>query len=343
MPVLMENPLPSGPARMKHRSVWHGLMGSWDISFSRMLKYSVFYTVQSFDVFDNIEGSPLQQVMNENTTLGVISALLFSTLFPMALDQESMKRFSGSQQWILEDLGNFSFFLAALMFAMSSMYCSLVIAFACQVKDDFETMVWKDKIGMSSSYGIIMFMMGLIPTLIGAGIHAITLCTSAILTGLILFFWLVVGGFFFCYLGLTTMVWGLYQTKHQVGTLPCVGLELNEAKVKQHFESYFGECSNNPNLLGDVTDFQRFVIFKESQDASLPMIPRSRAIIADSNSSSSDGSGGNGGGEEKTKKNRNAPPQAQMRLSEFAVRLTDNYFQMRLDKLAMVTEQGSSI
>ena len=110
MPVLMENPLPSGPARMKHRSVWHGLMGSWDISFSRMLKYSVFYTVQSFDVFDNIEGSPLQQVMNENTTLGVISALLFSTLFSMALDQESMKRFSGSQQWILEDLGNFSFF-----------------------------------------------------------------------------------------------------------------------------------------------------------------------------------------------------------------------------------------
>ena len=65
---------------MTHRRVWavHD-PDSWKVSFSKMLQWSVVYTVKSFDEFDSIEGGPKGQLLNENTTLGVICALLFST------------------------------------------------------------------------------------------------------------------------------------------------------------------------------------------------------------------------------------------------------------------------
>ena len=62
---------------MTHRRVWavHD-PDSWKVSFSKMLQWSVVYTVKSFDEFDSIEGDPKGQLLNENTTLGVICALL---------------------------------------------------------------------------------------------------------------------------------------------------------------------------------------------------------------------------------------------------------------------------
>jgi|MDSY01.1.fsa_nt_gb uncharacterized membrane protein len=82
----------------------------------------------------------------------------------------TMKRFE-SGEWIIADLGNFSLMLGAIMFAMAAIYCSFVIAFACQLEGDFEAMVWKSMTGITSSFGVIMFMIAIIPLCIVSRNH----------------------------------------------------------------------------------------------------------------------------------------------------------------------------
>ena len=75
------------------------------------------------------------------------------------------------------------------------------------------------------------------------------MCQSTILTVLALVLWLGLGGGCFAYLGITTMVYALFQTKYQTLTLPRVGLALDEAAVARYFDEYLKECDNNPHLL----------------------------------------------------------------------------------------------
>ena len=82
-----------------------------------------------------------------------------------------------------------------------------------------------------------------------------TMCESEILTALLVFLWLGLGGGVFCFLGITNLVWALFQAKFQVKTLPRVGLALDEAQVARYFEEYLKECDFNPHLIEDESDF----------------------------------------------------------------------------------------
>ena len=72
---------------------------------------------------------------------------------------------------------------------------------------------------------------------------------SVILTVLIIVFIFDFPGRVFAYFGITTLCWGLFQTKYQARTLPRCGLTLDEAPISAYFDAYLRECDNNCSLL----------------------------------------------------------------------------------------------
>jgi len=83
------------------------------------------------------------------------------------------------------------------------------------------------------------------------------MCHSVILAVLIIVFIFDFPGGVFAYFGITTLCWGLFQTKYQARTLPRCGLTLDEAAISAYFDAYLRECDNNCNLLAGARDFIR--------------------------------------------------------------------------------------
>jgi sugar phosphate permease len=61
----------SAPWRHKHE----------ELSMRNAFAYSIYYFVQAFKIFDDESDGLKEEIIAENTTLGVISALFFSTLY----------------------------------------------------------------------------------------------------------------------------------------------------------------------------------------------------------------------------------------------------------------------